>query len=141
MCPPYLIDLESRTLVSFSATNGEVQDHLSQMLTRATFDNQTNSEHAREQPDLTALTPEPRSQETQESPLDSYTQVLTLHLSHFAQQQMRCGTIPTDEMFQQEARHFLFDSYDPWNQTIADHPQWLATFRRHHQDHSQQATE
>ena len=139
--PPYLIDLESRTLVPFSATNGEAQDHLSQMLSRATFDNQTNLDHAREQPDLTALPPEPKPQEAQESPLDSYTQVLTLHLNHFAQQQMRLGTIPTDEMFQQEARRLLFDSDDPWNQTIADHPQWLATFRRHHQDHSKQATE
>ena len=139
--PPYLIGLESRTLVPVSATNGEVQDHLSQMLTRATFDSQTNSEHAREQPGLTTLPPEPKPQETQEPPLDSYTQVLTLHLSHFAQQQMRLGTIPTDEMFQQEARRLLFDSDDPWNQTIADHPQWLATFRRHHQDHSEQAME
>ncbi|KAJ0417956.1 hypothetical protein BJY00DRAFT_303079 [Aspergillus carlsbadensis] len=33
--PPYLIDLESRTLVPFSATNRQVEDHFSQMLSRA----------------------------------------------------------------------------------------------------------
>lgn len=124
--PPYLIHVESQTLVPFSATNGEVRDHLSQMLTRSTFNSQSNSDPDQEQPDMTSLLHEPKMENP---PLDSYTQLLTLHLSHFAQQQMHHGIIPTDKMFQQEARRLLFDSEDPWNQTIADHPQWLAAFR------------
>ncbi|OQE36929.1 hypothetical protein PENCOP_c011G04442 [Penicillium coprophilum] len=128
--PPYLIQLESDTLVPFSATNGQVQDHLSQMLSRATFNNETgddnDGQHHEEQPDMTSLISEYK---TQNFSLDSYTQVLTRHLSHFAQQQMVLGVVPSDEMFQLEARRLLFDSDDPWNQTIADHPQWLATFR------------
>ncbi|KAJ5371720.1 Zinc finger C2H2 [Penicillium concentricum] len=129
--PPYLIQLESHTLVPFSATNGQVQDHLSQMLSRATFSNETDDhnnddQHHEEQPDTTSSLSEFK---TQNLSLDSYTQVLTRHLSHFAQQQMVLGVVPSDEMFQLEARRLLFDSDDPWNQTIADHQQWLATFR------------
>ncbi|KAJ5520965.1 Zinc finger C2H2 [Penicillium fimorum] len=128
--PPYLIQLESHTLVPFSATNEQVQDHLSQMLSRATFNNETgdvnDGQHHEEQPDMTSSLSEFK---TQNFSLDSYTQVLTRHLSHFAQQQMVLGVVPSDEMFQLEARRLLFDSDDPWNQTIADHPQWLATFR------------
>jgi hypothetical protein len=129
--PPYLIKLESDTLVPFSATNGQVQDHLSQMLSRATFNNESGDHDNDAQPhevlpDMTSLLNE---FQTQNLSLDSYTQVLTLHLSHFAQQQMAHGVVPSDEMFQLEARRLLFDSDDPWNQTIADHPEWLATFR------------
>lgn len=126
--PPYLIDLESRTMVPFSATNSQVKDHFSQMLSRATFqiDNASPSHHGQNSPNLPDS---PDQLQVQESPLNSYTQVLTLHLSHFAHEQMRLGVVPTDEMFQREARRLLFDCDDPWNQTIADHPEWLAAFR------------
>ncbi|KAJ6186582.1 Zinc finger C2H2 [Penicillium mononematosum] len=129
--PPYLIQLESHTLVPFSATNTQVQDHLSQMLSRATFNNETgghenDGQRHEERPEMTSVIGE---FETDNLSLDSYTQVLTRHLSHFAQQQMALGVVPSDEMFQSEARRLLYDSDDPWNQTIADHPQWLATFR------------
>jgi hypothetical protein len=39
------------------------------------------------------------------------------------------GVVPTDEMFQVEARRLLFDSEDQWNQTMADNLEWLAKFR------------
>ncbi|PYH40184.1 uncharacterized protein BP01DRAFT_387567 [Aspergillus saccharolyticus JOP 1030-1] len=68
-----------------------------------------------------ALEEEPR--------LDSYAEVLTRHLSHYAQLMMSKGIIPTDEMFQSEARRLLFDSEDQWNQTMADNPEWLAQFQ------------
>lgn len=126
--PPYLIDLESRTMVPFSATNSQVKDHFSQMLSRATFQNDDASPNHNEQ-SSTNLPDSPDQLQVQEPPLNSYTQVLTLHLSHFAQEQMRLGVVPTDEMFQREARWLLFDCDDPWNQTIADHPEWLAAFR------------
>lgn len=129
--PPYLIGLESDTLVPFSATNGQVQDHLSQMLSRATFNNETgdHENHDRCREEQPGITPSQSQSKSDNFSLDSYTQVLTLHLSHFAQQQMVLGIVPSDEMFQLEARRLLFASDDPWNQTIADHPQWLATFR------------
>lgn len=123
--PPYLLDFESRTFVPFSATNRAVNDHLSQMISRATFSEAEDSQHV--SPKAAEMDPEavqePRFQ------LDSYTEVLTRHLSHYVQQNMRLGVIPTDEMFQLEARRLLFDSEDSWNQTMADNPEWLAKFR------------
>lgn len=40
--------------------------------------------------------------------------------------------MPTDEMFQQEARRVLHDSADSWNHTIADNPEWLSAFQQLH---------
>lgn len=120
--PPYLLDFESRSFVPFSATNGVVNDHLSQMLSRATFEVPAG-------PQMAPEAPEAELQPVQEVQLDSYTEVLTRHLSHYAQRMMSSGITPTDEMFQSEARRLLFDSEDQWNQTIADNLEWLAQFR------------
>lgn len=114
--PPYLLDFESRTFVPFSATNRDTNDHLSQMLSRATF------------VDASGM-PQVELQPVQEPRLNSYTEVLTHHLSHYAQQMMSRGIIPTDEMFQAEARRLSYDSEDQWDQTIADNLEWLAKFR------------
>lgn len=130
--PPYLIDLESRTVVPFSATNSQAKDHFSQMLSRASFrrDADTSTSISQQQTQNKSDLPVLLEQlQVQDSPLNSYTQILTLHLSHYAQEQIHLGIVPTDEMFQQEARHLFYDCDDPWNQTIADHPQWLAAFR------------
>ncbi|KAL6237448.1 hypothetical protein BDW75DRAFT_228645 [Aspergillus navahoensis] len=121
--PPYLLDFESRTLVPFSATDGAVSDHLSQMLSRATFLDAAGD------PQMLPETPGRLLHPPREAQLDSYTEVLTRHLSHYAQQMMGSGVIPTDEMFQEEARRLLFDSEDQWNQTMADNREWLAHFR------------
>lgn len=43
---------------------------------------------------------------------------------------MSLGVIPTDEMFQQESRRLLYDSDDPWNQTIADNSEWISAFKQ-----------
>lgn len=37
---------------------------------------------------------------------------------------------PSDEEIQRQARWIIFDDDDPWNQTAADHPEWLASFKR-----------
>lgn len=111
--PPYLLDFESRTFVPFSATNGAVNDHLSQMLSRASFLD------AAGEPQAIPESLEPGLQPVQEGNLVSYTEVLTRHLSHYAQQIMRDGVIPTDEMFQLEARQLLFDSEDQWQITLS----------------------
>lgn len=121
--PPYLLDFESRTFVPFSATNGAVNDHLSQMLSRVSFLDVTGESQALPEFPSTALQSVPEPQ------LKSYTEVLTRHLSHYTQQMMGNGIIPTDEMFQLEARRLLFDSEDQWNQTMADNLEWLARFR------------
>jgi hypothetical protein len=63
-------------------------------------------------------------------PLHTFTGILTQHLSRFARQQMSLGVIPTDEMFQQESRKLLYDSEDSWNQSIADNPAWILSFRQ-----------
>lgn len=65
----------------------------------------------------------------QETQLGSYTEILTHHLSQYAQRMMRNGIIPTDEMFQTEARRLTFDTDDQWDQTMADNLEWLAKFR------------
>ncbi|KAF7161919.1 hypothetical protein CNMCM5623_007334 [Aspergillus felis] len=117
--PPYLIGPESRSVIPFSATNSDARDHFTQISSRASS------------PDpVTGLSP---------AQLSSFTQVLTLHLSRYAQQQIKQGIIPTDEMFQQESRRLLYDSEDSWNQTIADNPEWLSTFRRLHCDGTTQS--
>lgn len=130
--PPYMLDFESRTFVPFSATNRAVNDHLSQMISRATFSEaEDNQEHVL--PEATETSPqiiqEPRPQLESYAEVESYTEVLTRHLSHYAQKNMRQGIVPSDEMFQMEARRLLFDSEDSWDQTLADSPEWLAKFR------------
>lgn len=59
-----------------------------------------------------------------------YTELLTSHLCRYAQEQIKIGVVPTDEMFQRESRKALYNSDDSWNQTAADNPEWLAAFRR-----------
>lgn len=62
----------------------------------------------------------------------TFPEVLALHLGRYAQEQMRLGIIPTDRMFQDEARRMMFGSVDPWDQTIADDDNWLSLFRDRH---------
>lgn len=40
------------------------------------------------------------------------------------------GIVPTDETIQAEARKIIFQTDDPWNQTCADNPTWLAVLKR-----------
>ncbi|PYH78471.1 hypothetical protein BO82DRAFT_421875, partial [Aspergillus uvarum CBS 121591] len=124
--PPYLLDFESRTFVPSSATNGAVNDHLSQMLSRASFRNALGE--PKTPPDSEA--PQPELPPAPEPQLDCYTEVLTRHLSHYAREMMSNGVVPTDQMFQSEARRMMFGYEDQWDQTLADVPEWLAKFRR-----------
>ncbi|KAJ5899810.1 hypothetical protein N7495_004554 [Penicillium taxi] len=52
----------------------------------------------------------------------SFLDIFTRHLSHYAQEQMRNGVIPVDEMFQQESRELMYNCEDRWNETITDDP-------------------
>src|SRR5690242_1239195 len=59
----------------------------------------------------------------------AFADLLALHLSQFARNRIATGVIPTDELFQQEARRFVFGDEDGWNQTLADNQQWLKAFK------------
>ncbi|KAJ5370264.1 uncharacterized protein N7496_006356 [Penicillium cataractarum] len=129
--PPYLLSWESKTMVPFSASSRSAQDHLAQISARA---------------DLVAANASAQAQNEQSTapqhslqlppvgetmvPLNTFTGILTQHLSRYARQQMSMGIIPTDEMFQQESRKLLYDSEDSWNQSIADNPAWILSFRQ-----------
>lgn len=125
--PPYLIGSESQSLVPFSATNTDVQDHFAQISSRAhCIDENQGQEVAIPRPEAPS---EPQEHTFSGPQLSSFTDVLTLHLSRYFQQKVNSGATPTDEMLQQEARRVLYDSEDSWNQTIADNPEWLSAFR------------
>lgn len=59
-------------------------------------------------------------------------EILTLRLGRFAQQQMEQGGSVPDELLQRQARRILYGDDDPWNQTAADNPEWLALFKKAH---------
>ncbi|KAL4952896.1 hypothetical protein BDW69DRAFT_195262 [Aspergillus filifer] len=134
--PPYLIAVESHSMIPFSATNCDVHDHFAQITSRARYGPADQAEaqslaapaSRSVAPPLQTVAPPGVAPEQ----LSSFTQVLTLHLSRFAREQMERGVIPTDEIFQQESRRLLYDSEDAWNQTIADNPEWMSSFRQLH---------
>ncbi|CEJ59173.1 hypothetical protein PMG11_07807 [Penicillium brasilianum] len=129
--PPYLLSWESGTMVPFSASNRTAQDHLAQISARADWVAANASAQAQNEQQA-ALQPSSQLPPAGETmvPLNTFTGILTQHLSRYARQQMRMGIIPTDEMFQQESRKLLYDSEDSWNQSIADNPAWISAFRQ-----------
>lgn len=139
--PPYLIGSESRAIVPFSANDSGTKDHLSQ-IQKATEQSQMswqednpgaapNLDPSAEVNEVQALFRGPPGAEVDRSNI-TFPEVLALHLGRYARQQVRSGVLPTDEMFQQEARRLIYDSKDPWDQTIADNDSWLSTFRSHY---------
>ncbi|KAI9925748.1 hypothetical protein MW887_005554 [Aspergillus wentii] len=126
--PPYLIGNESQSMIPFSATNADVRDHFAQISSRAAWvEGEPTETEKKKEKTLTPIQSNPTM-----SQLSSFTEILTLHLSHYAREKIQHGVIPTDEMFQQESRRLLYDCEDDWNQTIADNEEWLAAFRRLH---------
>ncbi|KAF3385538.1 hypothetical protein F1880_002132 [Penicillium rolfsii] len=128
--PPYILSWESKTLVPFSASSRSAQDHLAQISARADW---IAANASAQTPDESPAVPEPSLKLAPKGktivPLNTFTGILTQHLSRYARQQMSLGIVPTDEMFQQESRKLLYDSEDPWNQSIADNPAWISSFR------------
>jgi hypothetical protein len=59
-----------------------------------------------------------------------FADVLAKHLSQFARNNIMRGVMPTDEMFQREARRVAFGDEDGWNQTLADNQEWLRSFKQ-----------
>ncbi|KAG5745110.1 hypothetical protein H9Q70_012200 [Fusarium xylarioides] len=137
--PPYLIGSESRALVPFSANSHGTKDHLSQIQhaseqTRHMWNDrrtETPASGSEQSPESTTQ-PRPLGAVNEDTSNMTFPEVLARHLGRYAQEQMRLGVIPTDSMFQDEARRIMFDSVDPWDQTIADNQDWLALFRNRH---------
>ncbi|KAL2159891.1 hypothetical protein VTH06DRAFT_2024 [Thermothelomyces fergusii] len=51
-------------------------------------------------------------------------------LGEFVRAQRAAGIEPTDEDLQRQARLIIYEYDDPWNQTAADDPVWLASFKQ-----------
>ncbi|EHK24539.1 uncharacterized protein TRIVIDRAFT_30436 [Trichoderma virens Gv29-8] len=137
--PPYLIGAESRAIIPFLVNSHGTKDHLSQ-IQHATEQSlgiwdggHTASPISGSEPSAESTTqPAPLESLSEETSSMTFPEVLALHLGRYAQEQMRLGIIPTDRMFQDEARRIMFDSVDPWDQTIADNDDWLSMFRDRH---------
>lgn len=124
--PPYLLGWEAGSLIPFSATSVNTRDQYEQLMMRANAADD----------DLSAdpTSSEPASADQTKPQLANFLEIFVRHLGSYAREQMKQGVIPTDEMFQREARKVVFDSEDAWDQTIADSPAWLSSFRRLHCD-------
>ncbi|KAJ6129473.1 hypothetical protein N7512_002253 [Penicillium capsulatum] len=55
--------------------------------------------------------------------------VLYNGLVAYIQDQISLGNYPTDDMIQSRARFMIYGSDDPWNQTYAENPVWLAALK------------
>ncbi|WZH49645.1 hypothetical protein QYS62_010850 [Fusarium acuminatum] len=133
---PYMIAAEERAPVPFSATDPSSRDHLLQVRQNAGR-TMTASETGFPESgslDITAEEnlPRPERSLTQDDSSMAFPEFLVHHLGRYAQQQMSLGVMPTDDMFQTEARRIVYNTSDPWDQTLADNKDWLSCFRNHH---------
>ena len=118
--PLWMIDNERRTPAPFSAS---ATLNLCQPPTAST--------------NITTGTSSTR-QQLESIPGDAYAwldsrmcfQELERILSIWASEQSALGVQLTDDMLQDEARRIVYMSADPWNQTVADDPQWLGMFKK-----------
>jgi hypothetical protein len=130
---PYLIGSESRAPLPFSATSHK--DHLSQIRGASEYclDKWRQIEvSSQESPECATAAPEPENLVQNHTDSMMFPDILAVHLARFARKQIRLGIMPTDRMFQDEARQVVFDSVDPLDQTIADNDVWLDAFRNRH---------
>ncbi|EXK28305.1 hypothetical protein FOXG_09985 [Fusarium oxysporum f. sp. lycopersici 4287] len=129
---PYMIEVEGKCPVPFSATDPSCRDHLLQIrenvgrTTDFTDGGLSNLDAVEE------TVARPQHSMTQDSSSMAFPEFLVHHLGRYAQRQMSLGVIPTDEMFQTEARRIVYDTADPWDQTLADNKDWLSCFKEHH---------
>lgn len=121
--PPYLIGIESVSPNPFSATNTATMQH--------TFMVANNHEDA----SYTAAQQTASGGQLRSDACSSRTtcwEILTVRLGRYANEMIAQGTVLSDEMLQTQARRILYDSDDNWNQTAADHPEWLDLFKKAH---------
>lgn len=115
--PPYLVDIEARSLNPFSASNPvsilQHREIISKSRERSPVQTQSLMEN-----------------ETAQVDVATYWDTFALQLEQWARRKMEEGVLLTDEMLQMEGRIMVFGSDDSWNQTEADHPDWLEEFKR-----------
>jgi hypothetical protein len=142
--PPYVLAAERRSFTPFSATGTDSRDHINQMQ-KCYEDSQTDDELTAEffgqrgakvpLPGLPTpgapLDGDGGEEEEEVEGVNNHTGMtwVTLGLARYARRQMRLGVLPTDAMFQDEARRLIYGSHDAWEQTIADNEEWLTNFR------------
>jgi hypothetical protein len=126
--PPFLIGSESKTPVPFSATKPGHQELLAQITSRAALNDATTATMADQPPSPHTIAQNDNGNQE----FKTAWEILTFHLGRFAQERIKAGIVPTDEMFQRESRRLWFDSDDPWDQTFADDTQWMEIFRQEH---------
>jgi hypothetical protein len=131
--PPYALGTERRSFVPFSATCSDSRDHIMQMR-KFYEDRQSGEDDIQGAPGLGPSSADQMpvgAGAEEDRSMVSHTSMtwITRGMARFAQRQMRLGVIPTDAMFQNEARRLIYGSEDGWEQTIADNGEWLANFR------------
>jgi len=52
------------------------------------------------------------------------------HLDAYVKEQLAMNYVPTDQEIQIQARIFVYGLDDPWNQTRADIPSWMESFKQ-----------
>lgn len=139
--PPYVIAHELESYTPFSATDRTTAEHVYQM--KVASDRLMRSWELPETLSDTAAQSRPEI----DTPLGdsevasmTFAEFVAFHLGRYAQYQMRQGIIPTDKMFQDEARRLQFGTTDPWERTIADNAEWLSSFRGQHVSEPQDRT-
>ena len=116
--PPYLIDVDSKTQTPFSASDPMSIVH-----------------HTNLFPEQERRSPSRVGWETQADPppnvleAETYWEKIDSKLGQWFLARTREGISVTDEMIQEQGRVMVFGTADPWNQSEADHPDWLADFR------------
>ena len=125
--PPFLIGMEMQTPNPFRATAD----------TGCRLDNDEADYVKNDALGTTAQARESQQSEprTAPEPVDRRStcwEILTIRLGRFANEQIRQGNLVTDELLQSHAREIVYGSDDAWNQTAADHPEWLELFKKAH---------
>ncbi|KAF2758415.1 hypothetical protein EJ05DRAFT_475731 [Pseudovirgaria hyperparasitica] len=130
--PPYLIDNESKSPIPFSASNTASIAQHTPMLHTPDLEALIPS-YAQPPPPTTSLPPTTSTTTTTPpSPTTSWEH-LTIALSNYTHHYTNhTPTPPSDATLQRHARLILYDCDDPWNQTAADNPAWLALFKQAH---------
>lgn len=123
--PPYLIDVDAKTQTPFSAS-----DPLSILHHATLFPEQRRS-------NCLSVEAEASWKGHIESPFGhsgivTYWEKFDAALGQWVRARMQEGMEITDEMIQEQGRFIVFGTTDPWNQSEADHPDWLAEFKVKH---------
>lgn len=120
--PPYLIGVESRSPIPYSATN------------RSTWRENMPTNFGMSQASQDEYNNMAAAMDHSHNGSGKATcwEILTVRLGKYANSMAKTGVTITDEMLQAEARRVLYDSDDSWNQTAADNPEWLDLFKKAH---------